>query len=211
MSLKIFHEVASAYVAYRALTGLGHSEEAATAAGLAVLLHHEPIMFSALVAGLGYQRLPMMEVYAMLRRSNLQVAEGCDPHGIAGRLKALKLRSQDLADDARTVAGKMANLLEGLDSSRSEVEETLAELVAAAASGSEALRARVAALLHPLTLADQLAAQCSPLRSHGRGGGTWLTRRALGLDGEPPAEPLPRPLHSLCESLASRLRGCATP
>ncbi len=202
------HEVVSAYTAYRVLTELGHNEEAATVAGLAVLLHHEPITFSALVTGLGYQRLPMMEVYAMVRRSDLRVAEGCDPYETAEGLKKLRLQSHSLADDARTVAEKMAGLLASLHSSRDEIEETLAELVAATGS-SEAMRARVAALLHPLVLADQLAAQCSPRR--GDGGGTWLTRRALGLDGQPPAEPLPRPLRALCGSLQSRLDPGAVP
>ena len=201
------HETMSAYVAYKVAMELGVGEEAALTTALAVMLHHEPITFSALVTGLGLSRLPMMEVYAMIRRSDLRYTNKCDLNDFRKKLDLLRQAlhlDNNVADTAYRAAEYMTRMLEKLDTDMDSVEEVLAELIAeATVSGSQVRRARVAALLHPLVLADQLAAECSPYRQVGKG--TWLTRRALGRDGFPKAEPLPSDGQQVCNQLRSIL------
>lgn len=192
------HEVISAHIAYRAVEKLA-TRDAAVVTALAVMLHHEPISFSALVTGLGYRRLPVMEVYAMVRRSDLRPAESCDPASLSKEIRGLRLGDPAMESTAYSTAEAMAQQVSVLADHIEEVEEALAEILAEAiAQSPQRWRLLAAALLHPLALADQLAAQCSPYRG---GEGTWLTKRALGLDKRPRAEPLPGDPSQLCAAV----------
>lgn len=145
------HELLGAYFAFKALEGDVRYYVAA-----AVALHHEPIIMGSYVGGLGETRLNISTLWAMLQEADLSLACSYDPKDAVVRKALEEWRRVSLRD---VVAA---------------FKELLAFFSAGIAAERRRKRLLVAGILHPLVVADSIAAM------EGRGGrGTKIARAAL--------------------------------
>ncbi|MEM1890487.1 MAG: CRISPR-associated endonuclease Cas3'' [Pyrobaculum sp.] len=156
------HEVVSAYFAYHGAAEL--EEEVRLTLAAAVMLHHEPIILSTYVSRLGERYLPIYVVRRALERVDLSYGCGDDV------INFIKSENQSV--------GALLEKWRSQSLDPKEVLEVVKKIVAQFTVGSirnlHVKRARVAAILHPLVVADSVAAHI------GRGGdGTRVSKRAL--------------------------------
>lgn len=180
------HEVVSAYFAYKCFEG---PEEAKTAVSAAVWLHHEPIITFAYITQLGESYMPLYIVKRTLEFLQDELAVGCDYQDVASYVKRW---SSCLADELERWDKK------GLDVA--DVIKILRRVLVKATVGgierAHVMRAKIAAVLYPLVVADGIAAYwgraiCGKC---GEEAGTKVVRAALS-----GAEPLDKnALQKLC-------------
>lgn len=169
------HEVVSAYFAYKGLKGAAGSEVAAVVAA-AVLLHHEPILTSAHISGLGEHYLPIYAVRKMLESHDLTPA--CDPLVEAGKAAGYPPLREELE---RWRRGEITAM---------QILDTIKKVIVLTSVGDPAqlheVRAKTAAVLYPLVVSDSVAAHVGRALCTGcNGEGTKVVE--LALNG---AEPL---------------------
>lgn len=163
------HELLSAYFTYEVLKPASFvPEDYKLITSLAVLLHHEPIILSAYASELGEQYIKASTVKVVLERVSAK-----------GKLQIINdLQYINFVNSRLLRHGLNLNQVL-LSVNPKSVINTLKEVLAFASLGDNSIRlvrrAKVGALLHPLTLADSLAAE---MQRHGSG--TWVTKRALG-------------------------------
>ncbi len=142
------HEVVSAYFAYKGLEPVVGGEIAAVVAA-AVLLHHEPILTSAYISGLGERYLPIYAVRKMLEEHDLSPA--CDPLAEAGdavnKYPELKKELERWGNGGLTPR----DMLE-------VVKEIVVQTAVGDSARLHAMRAKAAAVLYPLVVSDSVAA-----------------------------------------------------
>ncbi|BAN90248.1 CRISPR-associated protein [Aeropyrum camini SY1 = JCM 12091] len=149
---------------------------------LAVMMHHESISMGVLAGELG-ERFVTLSV-ASLMLEDYYDGELWGLERLARTVKNMNVVGDEVVD--------VLKILSGSPPSRKEVINALGRLKAYSLSGDTlsrlSARARVAGILHPLVVADSIAANEGRKRCNGDGG-TWIVKRALGRDGQAPAEP----------------------
>lgn len=163
------HEVVSAYFAYKGLEPVVGSDAAAAVAA-AVLLHHEPLLTSAYISGLGERYLPIYAVRKMLEEHDISPA--CNPLTEAGRAVSYPELREELERWGR---GEVA---------AREVLDVVKRVIVLTAVGDSArlhaMRAKTAAVLYPLVVSDSVAAHVGRALCGGCGGeGTKVVELAL--------------------------------
>ncbi len=165
------HEVVSSYLAYVGLSEDEVDEGARIAISAAVLLHHEPIITSAYITGIGERYLPVYKLRKELENSDVGFACSGD-----AELFALL----DKWGGLRDAVGKWKR--DGLDVR--DVLATVKRIIVMTSMGSpewnHQARAKVGAVLYPLVVADGIAADIGRNRCEkcGEGGGTRVVRAA---------------------------------
>lgn len=142
------HEVVSAYFAYKGLEQAVGRDVAAVVAA-AVLLHHEPLLTSAYISGLGERYLPIYAVRKMLEGHDLSPA--CDPLAEVGRT----------AEKYPELRGELERWGRGGIATQ-DILDVIKRVIVLTAVGDSArlhaMRAKTAAVLYPLVVSDSLAA-----------------------------------------------------
>ena len=164
------HEVVSAYFAYKGLEPVAEHDAAAVVAA-AVLLHHEPLLTSAYISGLGEHYLPIYAVRKMLEKHAISPA--CDPLGEAG--KTVDKYPELMRELERWGRGEVT---------AKEVLDVIKRVIALTAVGDSVrlhtMRAKTAAVLYPLVVSDSVAAHVGrALCSKCGGEGTKVVDLAL--------------------------------
>lgn len=170
------HEVLGAYFAYRCMNS---GEEAKLAVATAVMLHHEPIITSAYISGLGEQYLPLYVLRRALERADLSVR--CDADEVVNYLKGVDRCLAEEVDRWRNGGLYVKDVLEVVK--RILVRSSIGDI-----AKTHVLRAKTAAVLYPLVVSDGVAAYIGRgVCARCGGEGTKAVRAALS-----GAEPLDR-------------------
>lgn len=142
------HELLSAYFAYKCFEG---PEEAKVAVSAAVWLHHEPIITSAYITQLGESYMPLYVVKRTLEFLQEELVVGCDYQEVSSYVRKW---NSCLAESLEQWAER------GLDVA--EVMRILKRVLVKATVGgierAHVMRAKIAAVLYPLIVADGVAA-----------------------------------------------------
>ncbi|MEM4863335.1 MAG: hypothetical protein QW706_09205 [Candidatus Nezhaarchaeales archaeon] len=178
------HEIVSAYYTYKMLRSLNiTNNEYEYIIPLAVLLHHEPGILGKYAGETGERYVTFSTVKAMLEdipSNKLKPIRGSTfEHLICNRIGQHSI-------NVNTCMSGLNQVLSSIN--HADVESTVKNLLAKVLHGDisrrSVMRAKVAAVLHPLVLSDSLAAYLGRKDS-----GTWVVRRALGIGLGPYAEP----------------------
>lgn len=178
------HEIIGSYVVYKVLESLGFDEDARATVSLAVLLHREPIIFSAYVSGLGERYLTVSIVKKVIGESDLTIY--CGSH-LGSALGKLVDSVAGLSDDQRGGVARVGReILLSLNTRKDDILKVVKSIVVKSSIGDSIelhkTRAKVAGLLHPLVVSDSVAAYIGrSLCLHGGAPdeGTWVVKRAL--------------------------------
>ncbi|MEM0318320.1 CRISPR-associated endonuclease Cas3'' [Thermofilum sp.] len=178
------HEIVSAYYTYEMLRCLNiPSNEHEYIIPLTVLLHHEPGILGKYAGEIGERYVTFSTIKAMLENipsDKLKpTRDSTFEHLICDRLSKHNINFNNCMSCLdQILSDKNHNGIESV------VKNLLAKALHSDVSRRSIIRTRVAAVLHPLVLSDSLAAYLGRKDS-----GTWVVRRALGMDLDSPAEP----------------------
>lgn len=170
------HEIIGAYSVWIALEKLGVNSVARDILALAVMLHHEPIILSAYVTGLGEWYLTVANLKRVLSEAELET--NCDIDRLISELEEV-VKSCNM----KYITSVISSELRDLENKRDDMIRVLRELIARFSVGEPSrlreLRARVAAVAQILVVADSVAAYYGRSLCKGSEDGTWTAKQAL--------------------------------
>ncbi|MEM1731452.1 MAG: HD domain-containing protein [Ignisphaera sp.] len=181
------HEIIGSYVVYKVLENLGFDERTRAVVSLAVLLHHEPLIFSAYISRLGERYITISVIRKVIDESDLTIY--CSSH-LSNMLKELVNYVTGLDDVLKEkIVNVGIDVLSNLNTRKNDIFKVIKTIIVKASIGDSIelhkTRAKVAGLLHPLVVSDSVAAHIGRslcLQGKESSEGTWVVRRALGLD-----------------------------
>ncbi len=184
------HELISSYVAYEVLRDLAGrldlGDDVLLSISLAVLLHHESIIMSAYVSSFGERYLTVSNIRRVVEKADLGL--GCDVSSLIDYLGRLSSYSRS----AGIYIDYVVDFLSRWGTSplpAERVVDGLRYLILRSSVGDpdslHVIRAKAAAVLHPLVVSDSIAAYVSRSLCRDRDPdslrdeGTWVVRRVL--------------------------------